>query len=215
MKKKILLISSSAILLAAAIITFTLLTGGDKLSEPIPNPLTQEQIALLREDYPAHFGSASLVSIRIPTLDEAVFRTQTMAHVKIIERIDDFDVLIKEEDYSGTATYFGYTLEIISDSEGKYKSGTEVNVRANVLLEGLFPNLDKGMEIITPISYDAETNVYSFSSFAMYYVTPDGYALAAYDMESAKAKDGTHIKALIEDFRRIKRSPESAERWAR
>ena len=213
MKKRIILISSSAILLAAAIITFTLLTGGDAPSEVIPEPLTQEQIALLREDYPAHFGTPFTGSIRFPSVEEQVYRADTMLHVKVIEQIKDFDVHIEEEDYSGTHTFFGYIFEVIDDGEGLYKPGTEVSVRANVITKPTFPKLEKGMEIITPVALDPEIDALFFSPFSMYYVTPDGYTLAVYDLKSPKAKDGMHIKALMEDFRRIKRSPENAERW--
>ncbi len=89
----------------------------------------------------------------------------------------------------------------------------QITVSANVFLQPIFPELKEDMEIIVPIARSTRDNHYDFASHGIYYVTPDGYALAAFDMESSKAKDGMHIKALMEDFQQIKRSPENAERW--
>ncbi|MDR0293448.1 MAG: hypothetical protein LBH95_04765 [Oscillospiraceae bacterium] len=199
MKGKIILVSSVAL---AAFFVFLFMTlkvpKTGSLSNEQTAVLTQEQVNALRAAYPLHSGVPSFATMKMPSLQDIIDRADTLLYAKVLGKIDPYEIEFSAGALQRKDSFFGYDLEVIRDSAGKLKKGANVTVSANAVIKELYPSLRKGMEIIIPISKSSfKGKQYDFSSLGMFYVTDGGYAISAYNMEDAIAKDGTHVSLLL------------------
>jgi hypothetical protein len=193
--RKPVLVSAAVLLVSCACLLIFALPGMEH------KPLSQGQIDALRAEYPAHSGVPQTVSMNILPLDTVLDRADTLIRATVLDEAV-LDALSSRTHHS----FFGYTIEIINDSAGVFKKGDILTVAANEMVRDATPPLKRGMEILAPIAENPQWGkVYSFSSFGMYYITKDGYALSAYDMEEAMAKDGMKADALMKDLWGMKR----------
>jgi hypothetical protein len=207
MKQRIIVIAASVLFLCSVFLLINA-TGSES------GRLSQEQIAALRVEYPLQFNIPPMISMAQPTLSRTMEGSETMAYAKVLSEVAPYEMDFLEGDILRTFDFFGYRLEIMSDSAGMLKKGTEITVYANMLLENLFPALREGMEIAVPIGRVAEWDgAYGFSALGMFYITPDGHALSVRgDMEDALEKDGLHVNSLLDDMRQMKERQENKNR---
>jgi hypothetical protein len=201
MKRKLLL---SALVLFVCIVAAGVLIALGKSGGPMPERLSDEQIAALREQYPLGRDTSALagrVPIDLYLLATAVRDADTILRAKVLGDAKGFSS--SNEDYGRviTNTYSGYSLEAINDSAGLYPKGTIVDVYVNSMFINDIPKLKKGMEIIImPRKFSLWGGRNSVNLSFLYYVTKDGYVLAAYDTPPTTERDGMRAEALIEDL---------------
>ncbi len=200
MKKRIIIIAAcfALVLSAALFVAF----GLPSEIEPIPERLSEEKADILREELPLISRLSSRLSMVVPPLDHVINNEKGLfIHAKVVEAIPEFKLSVSDGAYSGQHRFFGYTLEIVNDTEASFKKGDVITVSANVLTQMMFPELKKGEEIVTHITaepVEGRGGKYGFSSFGMFYVTEEGYCFSAYDMKDAVALDGAHVRELME-----------------
>jgi hypothetical protein len=202
MKRKLLL---SALVLFVCIVTAGVLIALGKSGGPMPERLSDEQIAALREQYPLGRNTPPLVSMStrqdISRLAMEVQMADTILRAKVLGDAKGFSLSLEEYGTVIPASYSGYSLEAISDSAGLYPKGTVVDVYMNSMFINDIPKLKKGMEVIVmPGQFSLWGGRNSVNLSFLYYVTKDGYVLAAYDMPLTTERDGMRVEALIEDL---------------
>ena len=143
--------------------------------------LTQEEIDALREQY--------------PIADPADSPAQLMS-VPPVEQVrgiaDTFvcgEVIAQEDNVEGYAVYAVHTLRVTEDTAGLFEAGDEISLCMNTAIYEYSPQLAAGMRLVIPVTVSGEPEgYYNYTSIGMYYVTPEGYVLSAFD--EAKYGDG-------------------------
>ncbi|MFQ9872091.1 MAG: hypothetical protein ACLRVT_03440 [Oscillospiraceae bacterium] len=113
----------------------------------------------------------------------------------------------------GTFRYFEIPIQVIRDTEGRYQEGDRLTIWANCMFEETDPQMRPGTEIIVPVSDSQEqgepSTRKSYGTTGFYYVTEDGYAIAAFDEAQAPSTltrsgytSGLKVDALL---RRLKK----------
>ena len=105
--------------------------------------------------------------------------------------------------------FYEYTLVILSDTSEKYAPGDRVTIAANVLFKDYNPQFQDGMRIVTPIRADQNnTSRTYFGTEGTSYVTPDGYAISAFEEDAASyaaAPSGLRVETLLEKLKEMQK----------
>lgn len=174
--------------------------------------LSKDQMAVLREQYPVYTGVAAIVDIsREMTLQEVGEASDTFVYGKIIG--DSFrystnaesgiPALDEKQDSMGSreVEFYGYTLEVIRDTENKFEQNSIITIEVNATYTDMMPVLKDGIEVIVPVTEWAtmeRPNRYNYTRTGMYYVTPDDYVLSAYQEEEPIDFSGMTLESALD-----------------
>lgn len=195
-KRKLFIIIPTLVLILSVCFVFVLNRNAkeDRLSE--------EQIAALREQYPI-CGSHPLISVRRLTLPEVKDASETFIYGEVVEDISTYTVtsstgnatLDEKRKQNGIVDefeFYEYTIEVISDTEGKREAGEKITIAANSDFKDYNPRLTDGMKVVVPVTADKKVPARNYYLVdGMYYVTEDGYAISAFREDTATAKSIT------------------------
>lgn len=152
---------------------------------------------MLRGQYPVCSGSPPLIETVPLSLADCAAMADTFLYGEIEGEAQVFSQI--------TSDFYEYTLVILSDTANQYKPGDRVTIAANILFKDYNPQFQDGMRIVTPIR--ADQNIASrtyFGTEGTYYVTPDGYALSAFE-ETDTAFSGLRVEALLEKLKEMQK----------
>lgn len=155
--------------------------------------LSRGQIEQLREEYPMADAPADMEFLWQP-VENKIGISDTFIYAEIIGEknyysrsvsMGDEELDKKLESKGGNIfSYFEVPVRIIQDSEGLYQEGDEITISANCIYEDTAPRMEPGMKIVASISNDSTGTQpdyrKSYGLIGFYYVTDDGYALAAF-----------------------------------
>ncbi len=181
--------------------------------------LSAEQVAELRVQYPVCGKKVpATISMRTMQMDEVKDLTDTFVYGEVVGDISKYHVaasageeaLEEKRDSYGIADvfeFYEYTLSVLSDSEGKYAKGDTITIASNTVFIDYYPSLSEGMKIIVPVVQDKEKPTRNYYCLeGMYYVTPEGYAIAAFDETvipvSKNASSGVKADSLLKELRK-------------
>ncbi|MFQ9873194.1 MAG: hypothetical protein ACLRVT_09480, partial [Oscillospiraceae bacterium] len=163
------------------------------------NQFTAEQIETMRAKYPLGSEPEVLESKDVLSLEAVIERGDTFVYGEIIgdkgtytKNITSWDIELDaklESKGMNTVSFYEYPLRMLSDSEGILKTGDEITIFAPKVYEGSYPELSKGMKVVVPIlTVPVEKHPEWRKEYTLtgsYYVTEDGYAIAAFDEAQA------------------------------
>lgn len=186
------------------------------LSKKDPARLSGTELLALRDQYPVIYQEAGLVSVREVTLDEAKSIVDTFVYGKIVGEVKTYSekestgidaVDEKHAELGGfdEFSYFGYTVEILDDTENLFKKGDIISVDSSSLFADTIPHLKENMLMIFPISdwkNDSHPNRYNFIKTGMYYVTPDHYTLSVFEEASQESLSGNAVEETLNKLKK-------------
>lgn len=162
-----------------------------------PARLTTDEVAMLRGQYPVCSGAPPLIETVPLSLADCAAMADTFLYGEIEGEAQVFSQI--------TSDFYEYTLVILSDTANQYKPGDRVTIAANILFKDYNPQFQDGMRIVTPIRADQNnTSRTYFGTEGTYYVTPDGYALSAFE-ETDTAFSGLRVEALLEKLKEMQK----------
>lgn len=181
--------------------------------------LSAEQVAALRVQYPVCGKKIpATISVRTMQMDEVRNLTDTFVYGEVVGDISKYyvaasvgeEVLEEKRDSYGIADvfeFYEYTLSVLSDSEGKYAKGDIITIASNAVFIDYYPSLSEGMRIVVPVVKDKEKPTRNYYCLeGMYYVTPEGYAIAAFDETvipvSKNVSSGVKADSLLKELRK-------------
>lgn len=181
--------------------------------------LTNEQIQALRDEYPVYGKKApALVSRKAMTVDEVKDYVETFVYGEVVGGISKYNVTAtlknkalaekrKKNGIDDVFEFYEYTVTVIGDTEGIYSKGDKITIAANVDFIEYNPTLSDGMKIVVPVIRDNKKEGRTYYTVdGMYYVTPDGYALTAFDEEKASASKDISSGVTLENLlKRLKK----------
>lgn len=185
----------------------------------LENRLTTAQIDSLREQYPVcGLDAPAGLSLRKMNVDEVKDIVETFVYGEVTGDLSKYNVKTflsnealsekrKENGIDEVFEFYEYTIEVISDTEGKYASGDLITIAANIDFINYNPVLSEGMGIVVPVAQDKEKSSRNYYIVdGMYYVTPEGYALAAFDEEnvaiSRGVSSGVKVETLLKNLKK-------------
>lgn len=163
--------------------------------------LTVSQIEALREEYPVCGKKLHpLIDMAETDFEDSLKRAETFVYCEI----------------TGNATYsenaygefFEYPVTVIYDTEKLYKKGETFTLYANKYFEEYNPSFRKGMKAIVPvITPKNNPSKKSYGVIGSYYVTPEGFAISAFDEEklSEEKLSGLKADAVMKRIRILRR----------
>lgn len=175
--------------------------------------LTASQIESLRVQYPVcGIDVPAGLTMGKMTVEEVREKAESFVYGEVIGDISKYNVTTslanrelaekrKKNGINEVFEFYEYTISVIEDTEGKYSKGEEITITANVNFINYNPALSEGMKIVVPVAKDKEKpsrNHYTVDG--MYYVTPDGYALAAFDEESVSVSRSVASGIKVENL---------------
>ena len=162
-----------------------------------PAQLTTDEVDALRGQYPVCSGSPPLIETVPLSLADCAAMADTFLYGEIEGEAQVFS--------QSSSDFYEYTLVILSDTANKYKPGDRVTIAANVQFEDHAPPFRGGMRIVTPIRADQNnaSRTY-FGTEGTYYVTPDGYAISAFE-EKDTAFSGLRVEAFLEKLKEMQK----------
>lgn len=173
--------------------------------------LTTAQIELLRERYPVcGLKVPATISVNKMNVDQVKNIVDTFVYGEVLGCESEYSVATSfsdealndkraENGIDEVFEFYEYPIEVISDTEGKYASGDVITIAANTAFIDYNPVLSVGMRIVVPVVQDEKIpsrNYYTVDG--MYYVTPEGYALAAFDEENVSVSRGVSSGVKVE-----------------
>ncbi len=117
----------------------------------------------------------------------------------------ELDEKRENEGIDNTVHFFLNTFEVIDDSESMYEKGTTLTLSSNVIFKGHLPIFEKGQKYVIPVKESSiEEGIYNYTCVGIFYVTEDGYVLAAYDEEgrSEKKYTGMKVEQLLRELKK-------------
>ena len=205
-KVRIIITGGAFCLILAAIFIIPLINKA-------PAPLSADELAALREDYPIYSGENPSVYMRHLALDEYMEDCDTFVYAEVLDgpfySEEEISTGIPEFDEKGGllhVSYFTYRVSVLEDSRHALKKGDIIEIKQNILFEQNYPKLEQGTRISLGISRLERTEsersklVYDYSTDGMFYVTDDGYAISVFSEENQKVRSGLHIKNLLREF---------------
>lgn len=213
--KKVILISC----LIIVIISISLICYFNH-TDTVEDRLTDEQIAMLREQYPI-CGTADIPTISLNPnikLEYIIERVDSFVYGEVIGDYSTYyvnaltgktelDAKRKANGIKDTFEFYEYTISVIDDSEGKHKKGDIITIADNVDFMDYNPKLSDGMKIVVPVFVRKTKNHPTRRDYdvcGMYYVTDAGYAISAYDETKAteKALTGIKVEQLLKELKK-------------
>ena len=175
--------------------------------------LSQQEIKELRDIYPI-YGKVvpDNLSMVTPQLDEVANVMESFVYAEVVgEEIrynknislgdPELDTKRAEKGLDGEYEFFEYTLRVITDTEGKYSEGEIITITSNEMFRGYKPELEDGMRIVVPVERENEGSTrHGYTVTGMYYVTEDGYALSAFDENTAAMARTTYSGIKVENL---------------
>ena len=181
--------------------------------------LSAEQVTELRDQYPVCGKKVpEMITLRTMEIDEVKNLVETFVYGEVVGDISKYNVttsvgneaLAEKRSSNGIEDvfeFYEYTISVISDSEGKYSKGDIITIASNADFIDYNPKLSEGMKIVVPVVQDDEKlsrNYYCLEG--MYYVTPEEYAIAAFDETeipvSRNASSGVKVETLLNELRK-------------
>ncbi len=103
--------------------------------------------------------------------------------------------------------FYEYAIEVIEDTEGKYRKGDLITITANMDFINYNPSLSDGMRVVVPVAKDKKKSSRNhYIVDGMYYVTPEGYALSAFDEEKVSVargvSSGVKVETLLKNLKK-------------
>lgn len=212
-KKRAISIGVS-VLLSVLFISFFIFNS---INSNLEYHLTDEQILLLREQYPmAGINKPENVSMRDMPLKEVKEKFDSFVRGKVIgekviftKKVSTGDIELdkkrKANGINDEYEFFEYTIQIIEDSENKFEQGEQITLAGSMLYEEYYPKFTNGMEVVVPVIEDKVKDSFSYSVMGTYYVTDDGYALSAFDESTAQMKrsyNGIKVEDLLKQLKK-------------
>lgn len=176
--------------------------------------LSEDQINLLRADYPICSQTPEGVSLKKLSLEEWITVANTFVYGKVTGSVkhykvtvgtgnEAFDAKLKTNGISNNETFFQYTMTVIDDSEGILAEGDVITISANSVFEDCYPRLSNNMSIVVPILRDSKNlSDYTYTADGMFYITNDGYALSAFEETNKSRNSGLKVDKLLENLRK-------------
>lgn len=194
-----------SIILALGIVLL-LVFGGVLLIPKSERGLTEEQISTLREQYPVcGIQAPPMMSLALRTVKQHKENVDSFVYAEVIGGMTTYtkpftsgsaevDHWLQEDveneklamDQLKDAVFYEYTLRVIDDTDGRYEKGEIITIAASMMFYDYFPKLVDGMQVIVPVIRDDKVTSRNWYGIeGMFYVTEDGYAIAAYDEAGA------------------------------
>lgn len=181
--------------------------------------LDATQIEALREQYPVcGIDAPAGLTLRKMDVNEVKSKAESFVFGEVVGEVMKYNVttslsneeLSEKRNQNGIKEvfeFYEYTIEVIDDTEGKYKQGDLITIAANMDFINYNPALSEGMRIVVPVAKDKEKSSRNhYVVDGMYYVTPDGYALAAFDEESVSVargvSSGIKVETLLKNLKK-------------
>ena len=180
--------------------------------------LSEKQIAKLREQYPiCGIDIPTTISMRKSSLAETKEVVESFVYGKVVGEMSTYSVAAsvgngsldnkrEENGLSDTFDFYEYTIAVIEDTAGKYAEGELITIAANTAFIDFNPKLIDGMQVVVPAVEDSEVDGRNYYTvFGMYYVTEEGYVIAAYDEEQLNDSEdvfsGIKVNSLLEKLK--------------
>ena len=175
-----------------------------------PAPLTEEEIANLREEYPLkseYVNWNPLVCSEAVSLDRFIEMSDHWVWGRIGERLPDETVYTMVSQY----VYQMYEAEVVESVYGVFEAGDTFVLAIPEEYTKALPSLDAGREYlmsVMPRSLKGDSLAYCIGLDGMFYVTEDDYVLSVTGLEQENAQQlsytGQHVSNVIEAIRTIK-----------
>ena len=132
--------------------------------------LSDEEIKLLRKDYPIYTQRPALVDMTPYTMEDIAVEMDTAIYGKALSESTQRSEKIL------------YEVEVIQDVSGTYQPGDSITISIPSFMEGCIPEFEKWENLIILGQFQTdEENVVNFADKGLYYVTKDGYALSSFE----------------------------------
>ena len=203
-KRNRIIITGAAVCLILAVIFLI------PLINKAPAPLSADEVAALRKQYPIYSGENPSVFMRHPALEEYIADSDTLVYAEVLDdpfySEEEISTGIPEFDKKGgnlNVAFFAYSVSVLEDTKHTLKKGDVIILSQNAMFEETYPKLKKGMKIAVGIEHIEDSGVppqYGYMVDGMFYVTDDGYVMSVFSEENQKTRSGRHIKSLLREF---------------
>ncbi len=181
--------------------------------------LTAEQIESLRAQYPVCGKNAPAgIFMDKTTVEEVKEVAESFVYGEVVGDISTYNAVTslankelsekrKKNGIDDVFEFYEYTISVIEDTEGLYSKGEEITIASNMDFINYNPVLSDGMKIVVPVAKDkGKPTRNHYIVEGMYYVTPDGYAIAAFDEESVSVSriisSGVKVETLLKNLKK-------------
>lgn len=173
--------------------------------------LDATQIESLRKQYPVcGIDAPTGLTLRKMDVNEVKDKAESFVFGEVVGDVMKYSVttslsneaLSEKRSQNGIKEvfeFYEYAIEVIEDTEGKYKKGDLITITANIDFINYNPTLSDGMRVVVPVAKDKEKSSRNhYIVDGMYYVTLDGYALSAFDEQNVSVSRGVSSGVKVE-----------------
>ncbi|MBQ8814923.1 MAG: hypothetical protein IJZ85_10570 [Lachnospiraceae bacterium] len=198
MKKKLMLIIAVIVVVVTGVaaLVYARSARGARLS--------QEEIAVLREQYPVNDRENPLYCReRFPVFEEDIARCDRYVVAEVVSGPDAYDRGI-----TPTTMFTTYEIKIVEDIFGNASSDTiEISYNSGFDIE--MPEMEIGSRFVIGGMYDEKRGEINIGSDMIFYVTEDDYVLSVKSEETRDAHTGSRVSDLIEYIRSVKKAAQT------
>lgn len=185
-----------------------------------PSPLTAEQVAEMRGEYPICSGGSTQVATLPRKLEYYLGDEYESIYAQVIGKETTQRLEIQDDTVEGASAelygttvcdYFMIPIRILDDPGGKYSQGEELILYGNMDFRAGMPALEEGSSFVALVreigpgihQNTSDKTLVSTSEQGFYYVTNDGHAISAYEEPEYFQQSGTGLATLLENYEEL------------
>lgn len=185
-----------------------------------PSPLTAEQVAGMRGEYPICSGGSTQAATLPRKLEYYLGDEYESIYAQVIGKETTQRLEIQDDTVEGASAelygatvcdYFMIPIRILDDPGGKYSQGEELILYGNMDFRAGMPALEEGSSFVALVreigpgihQNTSDKTLVSTSEQGFYYITDDGHAIAAYEEPEYFQQNGVGLATLLENYEKI------------